>query len=103
MSLLLAPLFVRFRDIGYLWGIALQAGFWATPIIYSELMIPPAWQWLFWCNPVARVISDSRRAVIYGLWPGARGLALTTLLSIGVLVAGVAVFRRLQARIVEHF
>jgi ABC-type polysaccharide/polyol phosphate export permease len=103
ISLLLSPLFVRFRDIGYLWGIALQAGFWVTPIIYSELMIPPGWQWLFWCNPVARIISDSRRALLYGLWPGGRGLLLTTLLSLAVLAAGSTAFRRLQARIVEHF
>jgi lipopolysaccharide transport system permease protein len=102
VSLLLAPLFVRFRDVGYLWGIGLQAGFWVTPIIYSELMIPPRWQWLFWCNPIARVIGDSRRALIYGLWPGARGLVLTTLMAMGALGLGAAVFRRLQARIVEH-
>ena len=103
IALLLAPLFVRFRDVGYLWGIALQAGFWITPIIYSELMVPPAWQWLFWCNPVARIISDSRRVLIYGLWPGARGLLLTSLASAAMLAVGVGVFRRLQAQIVEHF
>lgn len=103
ISLLLAPLFVRFRDVGYLWGIGLQAGFWVTPIIYSELMIPPGWQWLFWCNPVARIISDSRRALLYGLWPGGRGLLLTTTVSVALLLVGFAVFRRMQARIVEYF
>ena len=103
ISLLLSPLFVRFRDVGYLWGIALQAGFWVTPIIYSEMMIPPGWQWLFWWNPIARIISDSRRALLYGLWPGGRGLLLTTMVSLGLLAAGFLTFRRLQARIVEHF
>lgn len=102
VSLFLSPLYVRFRDIGYLWGIALQAGFWVTPIIYSEEMVPPQWRWLFWCNPVARIIGDSRLALIYGRWPGARGLVLTTLACVVMYCIGAAVFRRLQARVVEH-
>jgi ABC-type polysaccharide/polyol phosphate export permease len=102
VSLLLAPIQVRFRDIGYLWGIALQAGFWITPILYPEVMVPEHWRWIIWCNPVGRIITDSRRAVVYGLWPGGRGLALTTLYSIGICVAGALTFRRLQARVVEY-
>jgi ABC-type polysaccharide/polyol phosphate export permease len=102
-ALFLAPLQVRFRDIGYLWRIMLQVGFWLTPIIYLDLMVPERWRWLVWVNPVGRVIGDSRRALIYGFWPGLRGLVLTTLMSIGVCVAGFTVFRRLQARIVEYF
>ncbi len=102
-ALFLAPLHVRFRDIGYLWRILLQIGFWLTPIIYLDLMVPARWRWLVWVNPVGRVIGDSRRALIYGLWPGLRGLVLTTLMSVAVCIAGFVVFRRLQARIVEYF
>jgi len=101
-ALLLSPLFVHFRDVGYLWNIALQAGFWMTPIIYSEDMIPPAWRYLFWCNPLARIVGDSRRALVYGLWPGPRGLVITTLMALAVYTVGAATFRRLQARVVEH-
>ena len=102
-ALFLAPLYVRFRDVGYLWGIVLQVGFWLTPIIYLDLMMPERFRWIVWINPMGRIIGDSRRALIYGWWPGARGLALTTLMSVGVCVIGYVAFRRLQARIVEHF
>ncbi|MFI5365909.1 MAG: ABC transporter permease [Candidatus Binatia bacterium] len=102
ISLFLAPLYVRFRDIGYLWGIVLQVGFWGTPIFYTDLMVPERWRWLVWCNPVARIIGDSRRAVVYGLWPGPRGLVITTAYSLGICLLGAAVFRRLQARVVEY-
>jgi lipopolysaccharide transport system permease protein len=102
MSLLLAPIYVRFRDIGYLWNIALQVGFWVTPILYSELMIPEKWRWMVWWNPVARIIGDARRSVVYGVWPGSRGLIITTLYSLGICILGALVFRRLQARVVEH-
>ncbi len=102
LSLLLAPLYVRFRDIGYLWGIVLQGGFWLTPILYSELMVPEEWRWIVWWNPIGRIITDSRRAVVYGLWPGGRGLLLTTLYSLGICAFGAWAFRRLQARVVEY-
>jgi ABC-type polysaccharide/polyol phosphate export permease len=103
LALLLAPLYVRYRDVGYLWGIVLQMGFWLTPIIYLDLMMPERFRWLVWVNPMGRIIGDSRRALIYGWWPGTRGLVLTTLMSVAVCIIGFAVFRRMQARIVEHF
>src|SRR5262249_55207814 len=90
-ALFLAPLYVRFRDVGYLWGIVLQVGFWLTPIIYLDLMMPEQWRWIVWVNPVGRIIGDSRRALIYGWWPGARGLVLTTVMSIGVCILGYVV------------
>ena len=34
ISLFLAALFVKFRDIGYIWEVVLQAGFYLTPILY---------------------------------------------------------------------
>jgi len=101
-ALFLAPLYVRYRDVGYLWGIALQIGFWLTPIIYLDLMIPERWRWMVWVNPVGRIIGDSRRALIYGWWPGMRGLVITTLISVGVCALGYGIFRRMQGRLVEH-
>jgi lipopolysaccharide transport system permease protein len=101
-AMLLAPLYVRYRDVGYLWNIALQIGFWLTPIIYLDVMMPERWRWIVWVNPVGRIIGDSRRALIYGWWPGARGLLLTTAMSIAVCALGYVVFRRMQNRLVEH-
>ena len=102
-ALLLAPLYVRYRDVGYLWNIILQIGFWLTPIIYLDLMVPPQWRWIVWVNPVGRIIGDSRRALIYGWWPGVRGLVITTAMAVGVCLFGYWSFRRLQHRLVEYF
>ncbi len=102
VSLLLAPIYVRFHDIGYLWNIVLQVGFWMTPILYSELNVPERWRWIVWWNPVARILVDSRRCLVYGLYPGMRGFLLTTLYSVGILLIGVFVFRRLQAKVADY-
>jgi ABC-type polysaccharide/polyol phosphate export permease len=103
VSLLLAPLHVRYHDVGYLWGILVQMGFWLTPVIYLESMIPDGWRWLVWWNPMARIIEQSRWAVIYGMWPDWMVMVRTTVMALLVLITGSLVFRRLQVRLVEYF
>jgi lipopolysaccharide transport system permease protein len=98
-----APLHVRYHDVGYLWGLAVQGGFWLTPIIYQEVMIPPRWHWLITYNPMARIILYSRQVVIYGVWPNWTGLLKTSLAAVLVLAVGWATFQRQQARLVEQF
>ncbi len=102
IALLLSPIYVRFHDIGYLWDIVLQVGFWMTPILYSELNVPERWRWIVWWNPVARILVDSRRSLVYGLFPGTRGFFITTLYSLGVLLVGILVFRKLQAKVADY-
>ena len=103
ISLLLAPLHVRFHDVGYLWTVTLQLAFWLTPIIYTDTMIPERWRWLIVYNPLARIMLYSRQVVIYAQWPDWVGVTKTSLLALGVLVIGWASFRRLQVRLVEHY
>jgi ABC-2 type transport system permease protein len=103
IALFLAPLHVRYHDVGYLWGVAVQVGFWLTPIIYQEVMIPARWRWLMTYNPLARIILYSRQAVIYGVWPDRVGVLKTSLVAVLILVGGWAMFQRQQARLVEHF
>jgi ABC-type polysaccharide/polyol phosphate export permease len=103
ISLLLAPLHVRFHDVGYLWGVAIQIGFWLTPIIYHDTMIPPRWRWLVTYNLMARIILYSRQVVIYGQWPEWIGFAKTSVAAVCVLTVGWLTFQRLQARLVEHY
>src|SRR5437016_12251460 len=77
IALLLAPLHIRYHDVGYLWGVALQLGFWLTPIIYNDTMIPERWRWLIVYNPMARIMLYSRQIVIYSQWPDWVGVLKT--------------------------
>jgi ABC-type polysaccharide/polyol phosphate export permease len=103
VSLLLSPLHVRYRDVGYLWGVAVQLGFWLTPVIYRENVVPEGWRWLLKYNPMARIIEHSRQVVILGLWPDWAAVGRTSLMVALVLLVGAATFQRLQARLVEHY
>lgn len=69
IAFILSSLFVRFRDIGPIWEVILQAGLYVTPIIYSLTFIVQRGQTvvakLMILNPIAQVIQDLRHFLIY--------------------------------------
>lgn len=63
VAFLLATLFVRFRDIGPIWEVVMQAGMYATPIIYPISMVldkSPVAAKVLMLNPLAQIIQDMR-------------------------------------------
>jgi ABC-2 type transport system permease protein len=65
LSLFLSAAFVKFRDIGYIWEVILQAGFYMTPILYPLSKIPNVtFQKLILINPMAQSIQDARYSLI---------------------------------------
>lgn len=64
ISFLLSALYVRFRDFIYIWEIALQAGFYATPIVYPIMTVPIIYQQYFYINPITQIIQDSRYIMV---------------------------------------
>lgn len=67
VGLLLSALYVRFRDINYVWEVVLQAGFYATPILYpiSEVLSRSYLAGkLLMLSPMAQIIQDSRAFLI---------------------------------------
>lgn len=67
LAFILSALFVRLRDINYIWEVLMQAGFYATPILYPLTMVSEKWPsvaQLLLLNPVAQAIQDVRQLVI---------------------------------------
>ena len=64
VSFLLSALYVKFRDITYIWEICLQAGFYATPIIYPLTNVPAQYHKWFFLNPMAQIIQDARYVIV---------------------------------------
>lgn len=66
VSFFLSAMFVKFRDINYIWEVLLQLGFYATPIIYPLEFIPSATaQKLIMINPMAQIIQGMKAAAIH--------------------------------------
>jgi ABC-2 type transport system permease protein len=64
VSFLLSALYVKFRDVNYIWEVILQAAFYATPILYPISLIPQAAAKVLMMNPVAQIIQDARHVLI---------------------------------------
>lgn len=64
LAFFLSAVFVRFRDVGYIWEVILQAGFYATPILYPLTLIPLTAAKLLMLNPVAQIIQDARAVLV---------------------------------------
>jgi ABC-type polysaccharide/polyol phosphate export permease len=99
VSFLVATAHTHFRDTGLIWGIALQAWFWLTPIVY--VVQPGPLQELLYLNPLARCLHLIRWFLVYDYMPATRFVALTVLACAAVLAAGLALFRRDEAGIPE--
>jgi ABC-2 type transport system permease protein len=59
-SVLLAVLFVRYRDVQPIWEVALQLLFWGTPIIYTVERVHTTLRHLMMMNPLAVAIQQGR-------------------------------------------
>ncbi|MGB4768383.1 MAG: ABC transporter permease [Candidatus Saccharimonas sp.] len=67
IAFFLAALSVKLRDVGYIWELILQAGFYATPIFYPLSMVMKVSTDatnIMMLNPMAQIIQDARFAII---------------------------------------
>jgi len=64
LAFLLSALFVRFRDVSYIWEVLMQAAFYATPILYPLTLVPEAAAKILILNPMAQIIQDARYVLI---------------------------------------
>jgi ABC-2 type transport system permease protein len=63
ISFLLSAAYVKFRDITYIWEIFLQAGFYASAIIFPFTLVPGELQKWFFLNPIVQIAQDARHAI----------------------------------------
>lgn len=61
---LLSALFVRFRDMNYIWEVFMQGMFYATPILYPLTLVPAGVAHILLLNPIAQIIQDIRHIAI---------------------------------------
>jgi ABC-type polysaccharide/polyol phosphate export permease len=100
-SLILSVLYVFFRDLRHLLGIALQLWFYLTPILYTFEMIPPEARILLWLNPIASIFEGLHRALVYGGALDPFRLAACLVWTVVVFSAGITVSRLNRKYLVE--
>ena len=68
LSWITASVVVFFRDMGQLVAVAIQFGFWLTPIFWSMKMVPERYHWIIELNPLVYIIEGYRDSMIYHRW-----------------------------------
>ena len=94
LSLWLAPLTVRYRDVPYALPFLLQIWMYVTPVIYPITLVPAEWQWVLALNPMTGVVSGARWSLIGGAPPTAGQLLGSIVIGLGSLAVGFLYFRR---------
>lgn len=102
ISFLLGSINVKYRDIGSIWEVLIQALFYAVPIIYPISMVASTSAWaakVILLNPIAQVIQDMRWSLITSAstttsgFVGLGGELFAIGLVLVVLIIGALVFR----------
>lgn len=108
VSLLLAVLFVRYRDVAPVWDLASQILFWSTPIIYTIEFAPAKVREYLMLNPLAVAVQEIRHSVIDPTAPsaamvlGGRAALLIPLgIAVAVMLLSIWVYRRAAHRLPE--
>jgi ABC-2 type transport system permease protein len=72
VSMIVASLYPRFRDIGIIWSVFSTALFYATPVLYPIDKAPSGLRSVISLNPVAPLLEAARKWVIDPNAPGPR-------------------------------
>lgn len=110
VSLLLSAMFVKYRDISFIWDVLLQAGFYATPILYPLTLITNEMaQKLIFVNPMAQAIQGARNAfvtpesiTISNVWGNNYSLLIPLGVVAGFVVIGVLYFKKESKSFAEN-
>jgi lipopolysaccharide transport system permease protein len=100
LTLWLAPLNARFRDVGYVVPVLVQAWLLLTPVAYSATLVPARYRALYELNPMAATVQGMRWSLLGAEAPGlSHGAAL--LLVAAVLAGGLWHFHHAQRTLVD--
>lgn len=102
MSLLLAGLYIKFRDINQVWEVLLQVGFWLSLIVYPLGFVPEHYRFFLLLNPITGIIQYARIILIEGTLPSLLGIFYVYGASILIFVVGFLVFAYLEPRAAEE-
>jgi lipopolysaccharide transport system permease protein len=101
-SLLLASLYVYFRDLNQIWEVLVNILFFLSPVIYPMVQISNKTMPYYLLNPMTEFIIISRNLMVYGTFPTLYSLGIIVVASVGALIIGNLVFNKLQRRFAEE-
>lgn len=101
IGLALAALYVYYRDLSQIWDIALQIGFYVTPIIYPVSLVPQKYMFYYMLNPITRLMVMYRDILLYNTIPSLSDFMIVGIFGLTIFAIGSTVFKRLSDKFAE--
>ena len=102
LSLCLSSLNLKYRDFYQLWDIALQLGFFLSPIVYDPNLIPERFRFVYFLNPVTSLIQSTRSIFLLHQLPSTFDIGVVVSSVVILLLIGLLIFGRLENRFAEE-
>jgi len=101
IGLILSIVVVKVRDMISLWEVAIQLGFWMTPIMYPMSKVPEKLRFYYFLNPMSGIMDYSRHFLI-GLGGVTKiGYCYVLGVSLAIFFLGMAVFKAKEGEMTE--
>lgn len=98
---LVSSVTTRYRDLAMLVGFGTQLWMYASSVVFPLSIIPEKWKWLFVLNPMVPIIESFRFAFlgagVIEIWQ----LAVSFVVSMLILLAGMTVFTRVERAVTD--
>ena len=101
VGLLLSIVVVKIRDTINLWEVAIQLGFWLTPVMYPMSTVPEKWRFYMYLNPMSGILDYSRNFLVGTGEVTPIGYFYVIAMSALIFAAGVFVFKWKEAEMTE--
>ena len=101
LGLVLGVFNVFVRDVGQMVGLALQYGFWFTPIVYMPQIVPEKLRAVLQLNPLYWVVTGYQNILVFHGPPHWAGLGMVAALAGVLLVSALYLFRRAAPEMVD--
>jgi lipopolysaccharide transport system permease protein len=102
ISLAVASLAVRYRDVAQIVQVLLPLLFFMTPIIYSPAQVPPGFTWILSVNPMAQLSSAWQSVLHAGEPPSLQTLGILSVWAVVAYEVGSRIYELHRDRIPEE-
>ena len=101
LGMIIATVQTYFRDVIHIVGVAFQALFWATPIIYSKDKLADPFTTVLNLNPFTHLLEAYRWVLIGGPAPSLYGILYWSICCILLYMCGVIILKRSRPVILD--
>ena len=101
VAIWLSALTIQYRDFQHIIPYLLNFGIWLTPVFYPGTLIPDAYQFLLYINPMAALLAAFRWAMLGDVVPHV-GYLISLIPVLLMFFTGILYFRKIEDDIADY-